>query len=102
MKCSIKINFRTLWKLFITTLFISSCTFGGGFVIITFMKRKFVDAMHWIDEAEMLDIAALAQVSPGAIAVNAAFEFEHVRVNNPKQMIYLSASSIGKSKRSNL
>lgn len=41
-------------------------------MIITFMKRKFVDEMHWIDEEEMLDLAALAQSSPGAIAVNAA------------------------------
>ena len=59
-------------KLFLSTLYISTFTFGGGFVIITFMKRKFVDQLHWIDEEEMLDLAALAQSSPGAIAVNAA------------------------------
>lgn len=63
---------RLLLKLFITTLYISSFTFGGGFVIVTFMKRKFVDELRWIDEQEMLDLAALAQSSPGAIAVNAA------------------------------
>lgn len=63
---------KVLWKLFLSTLYISAFTFGGGFVIITFMKRKFVDEFHWIDENEMLDLAALAQSSPGAIAVNAA------------------------------
>lgn len=63
---------NTLLKLFLSTLYISSFTFGGGFVIITFMKRKFVDELHWIDEQEMLDLTALAQSSPGAIAVNAA------------------------------
>lgn len=63
---------QILCKLFLTTLNISAFTFGGGFVIITFMKRKFVDGLHWIDEQEMLDLAALAQSSPGAIAVNAA------------------------------
>ena len=63
---------KVLWKLFLSTLYISAFTFGGGFVIITFMKRKFVDELHWIDEDEMLDLAALAQSSPGAIAVNAA------------------------------
>lgn len=63
---------KTLLKLFLSTLYISSFTFGGGFVIITFMKRKFVDELHWIDEQEMLDLTALAQSSPGAIAVNAA------------------------------
>lgn len=61
-----------LWRLFLSTLYISAFTFGGGFVIVTFMKRKFVDELHWIDEEEMLDMTALAQSSPGAIAVNAA------------------------------
>lgn len=63
---------NTLLKLFISTLYISAFTFGGGFVIITFMKKKFVDELHWIDEEEMLDLTAIAQSSPGAIAVNAA------------------------------
>lgn len=63
---------KTLLKLFTSTLYISAFTFGGGFVIITFMKKKFVDEYHWIEEDEMLDLAALAQSSPGAIAVNAA------------------------------
>lgn len=61
-----------LRKLFFSTLYISAFTFGGGFVIVTFMKRVFVDQLHWIDEQEMLDMTALAQSSPGAIAVNAA------------------------------
>lgn len=63
---------KNLLKLFCSMLYISAFTFGGGFVIITFMKRKFVDELHWIDEQEMLDLTALAQSSPGAIAVNAA------------------------------
>ena len=63
---------KKLLQLFLATLYISAFTFGGGFVIVTFMKRKFVDELHWIDEAEMLDLIALAQSSPGAIAVNAA------------------------------
>ena len=71
-KATIKRNRQTLWKLFTSTLYISTFTFGGGFVIVTFMKRKFVDEFHWIDEEEMLDLTALAQSSPGAIAVNAS------------------------------
>lgn len=59
-------------KLFLSTLSISAFTFGGGFVIVTLMKRKFVDELHWVSEEEMLDMTALAQSSPGAIAVNAA------------------------------
>ena len=65
-------NRRQLLALFLGTLYISAFTFGGGFVIVTFMKKKFVDELHWIDEKEMLDFTALAQASPGAIAVNAA------------------------------
>ena len=67
-----KTDGQTLAKLFFSMLYISAFTFGGGFVIITFMKRKFVDGLHWMDDQEMLDLAALAQSSPGAIAVNAA------------------------------
>lgn len=61
-----------LLKLFISTLYLSTFTFGGGYVIVTLMKKKFVDGYHWIDEQEMLDLVAIAQSSPGAIAVNGA------------------------------
>lgn len=61
-----------LIKLFFTMLYISSFTFGGGFVIVTLMKKKFVDEMKLLDEKEMLDITSIAQSTPGAIAVNAA------------------------------
>ncbi len=72
MDTSNQSKLKTLLKLFTSTLYISAFTFGGGFVIVTFMKKKFVDELHWIDEKEMLDITALAQSAPGAIAVNAA------------------------------
>lgn len=63
---------KTLLTLFFNMLYISTFTFGGGFVIVTLMKQKFVDKLHWLDEGEMLDMTAIAQSSPGAIAVNAA------------------------------
>lgn len=63
---------KLLLKLFISSFSISAFTFGGGFVIISLMKKTFVDEYHWIDEQEMMDLTALAQSSPGAIAVNAA------------------------------
>ena len=59
-------------KLFFTTFRVSAFTFGGGFVIIPLLKRKFVDELHWINEEEMLDLTAIAQSSPGAVAVNAS------------------------------
>ena len=41
-------------------------------VFVTLMKRRFVDDLHWLDEDEMLDMTAIAQSCPGAIAVNGA------------------------------
>lgn len=63
---------KVLVKLFISTLYLSAFTFGGGYVIVTLMKKKFVNEYHWIEEDEMLDLIAIAQSSPGAIAVNGA------------------------------
>ena len=63
---------KKLWKLFLSTFYLSAFTFGGGYVIVTLLKNKFVDELHWIDEKEMLDLVAIAQSSPGAIAINGA------------------------------
>ena len=63
---------NVLRKLFLSTLYLSAFTFGGGYVIVTLMKKKFVDQYHWIEEAEMLDLVAIAQSAPGPIAVNGA------------------------------
>lgn len=60
------------WQLFISTFKLSACTFGGGFVIIPLMRKRFVKELHWIEEEEMLDLTAIAQSSPGSIAVNAS------------------------------
>jgi len=65
-------GWKFYWKLFASTFYLSAFTFGGGYVIIPLMRKKFVDEYHWIDEKEMLDLAAIAQSAPGAIAVNAA------------------------------
>ena len=63
---------KILRKLFLSTLYLSAFTFGGGYVIVTLMKKKFVDDYHWIEENEMLDLVAIAQSAPGPIAVNGA------------------------------
>jgi chromate transporter len=59
--------YRTL---FLSTLYLSAFTFGGGYVIVSLLQKKFVDQLHWIDQEEMLDLVAIAQSSPGAIAIN--------------------------------
>lgn len=58
--------------LFFSTLQISAFTFGGGFVIIPMLRSKFVNSLNWIEDDEMLDLIAIAQSTPGAIAVNAS------------------------------
>ena len=63
---------EVLLKLFISTLYLSAFTSGGGYVIVTLMNQKFVDEYHCLRQDEMLDLVAIAQSSPGAIAVNGA------------------------------
>ena len=63
---------KVLVDLFITFAKMGAVTFGGGYVIVTLLKEKFVDQYHWIDEEEMLDLTAIAQSSPGSIAINAS------------------------------
>ena len=63
---------RMLWQLFKATFLLSAFTFGGGFVIVSLMKKKFVEELKWLEEEEMLDITAIAQSSPGPIPINAS------------------------------
>ncbi len=63
---------KTLWTLFKSMFILSACTFGGGFVIVSLMKKKFVEELAWLDEDEMLDITAITQSSPGPLPVNAS------------------------------
>ena len=66
-------NIKKIYKkLFASTFKISAFTVGGGFVIVSLMKKRFVEELNWIEEAEMLDLITIAQLSPGAIAINAS------------------------------
>ncbi|MBM0045475.1 chromate transporter [Anaerococcus sp. mt242] len=63
---------KNLWDLFKSTLYLSAFTFGGGYVILSLMKETFVEKLGWISKEEMLDMTAIAQSAPGAVAVNAS------------------------------
>lgn len=65
-------NRSRLASIFLSTLYLSAFTFGGGYVIVSLLRKKFVEELGWIDEDEMLDLVSIAQSSPGAIAVNGA------------------------------
>ena len=62
----------TYYTLFTSTFALSAFTFGGGYVIVPLMKKRFVDELGWITNDEMMDMIAISQSSPGAIAVNAS------------------------------
>ncbi len=58
--------------LFKVTFLISCISFGGGYVIMPMMKKYFVEQMNLMSECELLDLYAIAQTAPGAIAVNSS------------------------------
>ena len=49
---------------------ISSITFGGGYIVIPMVRKYFVEKKKIFTESDLMDMAAIAQSSPGAIAVN--------------------------------
>lgn len=59
-------------ELFLIMLKLSSLTFGGGYVIIGFMRKELSENRSWLSEADMLTFAAIAQSAPGPVAVNTA------------------------------
>lgn len=70
-------KFNYNMKLFTTTLYLSAFTFGGGYVIVPLMKKKFVDEYKWVQDEEMIDLIAIAQAAPGIMAVNTAIIIGH-------------------------
>ena len=56
--------------LFLSVLKISAFTFGGGYVIVPLMRKRFSEELGWIEQDEMLDMIAIGQSAPGPIAVN--------------------------------
>lgn len=65
-------DYRKLWILFQSMFILSACTFGGGFVIVSLMKKKYVEELRWLEEDEMLDVTAITQSVPGPLPVNAS------------------------------
>ena len=85
---------QVLRRLFFSTLYLSAFTFGGGYVIVTLLKKKFVDECHWIEEDEMLDLVAIAQSAPGAIAVNGAIVVGYKLAGLPGAAVAIVATII--------
>ena len=63
---------RNVWELFLTFFKIGLFTFGGGYAMIPLIQREAAEKNRWISEHDLLDITAIAESTPGPIAVNAA------------------------------
>ena len=63
---------RTLLELFSAFFKIGICTFGGGYAMIPLIEAEAVEKRKWISAEEMLDIIAVAEATPGPLAINTA------------------------------
>ncbi len=63
---------KTILDLFLTMLKIGLFTFGGGYAMIALLENEFVSQKKWLDKDEFLDIIAIAESTPGPIAINSS------------------------------
>lgn len=63
---------KKLWELFSAFFRIGAFTFGGGYAMLSLIQREVVDNKKWATDEEVLDYYAVAQCTPGVIAVNTA------------------------------
>lgn len=82
-----EVNLKFYLKLFWTTFMLSLFTFGGGFVIISLMRKKMVVTLNWINDEEMIDFVTIAQSSPGPIALNGSLMVGYHLANTPGALI---------------
>lgn len=65
-------KFKTILKLFLVMFKIGLFTFGGGYAMIAIIERELVERKKWIEHDEYLDMVAIAESTPGPIAINSA------------------------------
>ena len=65
-------NPRQLFQIFTTFMKIGIFTFGGGYAMIPLIQRETVVKRKWVDDDDILDIVAIAESTPGPIAINAS------------------------------
>ncbi len=67
-----KSKWKTAWQVFTTFFKIGAFTFGGGYAMIPLIQRETVDNHKWVTEDDILEIIAIAESTPGPIAINSA------------------------------
>lgn len=63
---------RIMWELFITFFKIGAFTFGGGYAMIALLEGELITKKKWVTQEEFLDIVAIAESTPGPVAINSA------------------------------
>jgi chromate transporter len=63
---------KKYFSLFLTMFKIGLFTFGGGYAMIALLENEFVEKKKYVDKEEFLDMVAIAESTPGPIAINAA------------------------------
>ena len=61
-----------LWRIFFTFFKIGAFTFGGGYAMVPLIQREASEKQGWVTEEDILDIVAIAESTPGPIAINSA------------------------------
>lgn len=63
---------KTLWQVFISFFKIGAFTFGGGYAMIPLIQNEAVEKRHWVTDDDILEVIAIAESTPGPIAINSA------------------------------
>lgn len=63
---------KKLWQIFLTFFKIGAFTFGGGYAMIPLIQKEAVEKRKWITDDDILEIIAIAESTPGPIAINSA------------------------------
>lgn len=63
---------KSLETLFFTFFKIGLFTFGGGYAMIALLEEEFIQRRKWLDKDEFLDMTAIAESTPGPVAINSA------------------------------
>lgn len=74
---SSEVSMKKIFELFITFFKLGLFTFGGGYAMISLIQSECVDKKKWLTEEELLDIVAIAESTPGPIAINSATYIGH-------------------------
>lgn len=67
-----KRNGKTLWQVFWSFFKIGAFTFGGGYAMIPLIQNEAVEKRHWVTDEDILEVVAIAESTPGPIAINSA------------------------------